>query len=92
MNIVTNEELILLKSEMDNLKSTVSEMKKEIKDHNGFSTQIALLNQTVAELSKVVKELKEEVVGKPAKRWETIISSLITGIMSIVIGYIIGKR
>ena len=28
---MTNEELILLKSEMDNLKSTVSEMKKEIK-------------------------------------------------------------
>ena len=65
---MTNEELILLKSEMDNLKNTVSEMKKEIKDHNGFSTQIALLNQTVTELSKVVKELKEEVVGKPAKR------------------------
>ena len=57
-----------------------------------FGAEIALLNQTVAELSKVVKELKEEVVGKPAKRWETIISSLITGIMSIVIGYIIGKR
>ena len=72
---MTNEELILLKSEMDNLKNTVSEMKKEIKDHNGFSTQIALLNQTVTELSKVVKELKEEVVGKPAKRWETIITS-----------------
>ena len=89
---MTNEELILLKSELDNLKNTVSEMKKEIKDHNGFSTQIALLNQTVTELSKVVKELKEEVVGKSAKRWETIISSLITGIMSIVIGYIIGKR
>ena len=89
---MTNEELILLKSEMDNLKNTVNEMKKEIKDHNGFSTQIALLNQTVTELSEVVKELKEEVVGKPAKRWETIISSLITGIMSIVIGYIIGKR
>ena len=44
---MTNEELILLKSEMDNLKNTVSEMKKEIKDHNGFSTQIALLNQAV---------------------------------------------
>ena len=89
---MTNEELIMLKSEMENLKSTVSEMKKEIKDHNGFSTQIALLNQTVTELSKIVKELKEEVVGKPSKRWETIITSLITGIMSIVIGYIIGKR
>ena len=45
---------------MENLKSTVSEMKKEIKDHNGFSTQIALLNQTVAELSKVVKGLKRK--------------------------------
>ena len=65
---MTNEELILLKSEMENLKNTVSEMKKEIKDNNGFSTQIALLNQTVTELSKVVKELKEEVVGKPAKK------------------------
>ena len=54
---MTNEELILLKSEMENLKNTVSEMKKEIKDHNVFSTQIALLNQTVAELSKVVKEV-----------------------------------
>ena len=28
---MTNEELILLKSEMDNLKNTVNEMKKEIK-------------------------------------------------------------
>ena len=45
---------------MDDLESRVSEMKKEIKGHSVFSTQIALLNQTVAELSKVVKGLKRK--------------------------------
>ena len=51
-----------------------------------MAEQMKGLNQNVTTLASEVEEIKE----KPAKRYDTIVTAIITGLVSVLIGFVAG--
>ena len=57
-------------------------------------TSVKVLATREERLETDVKEIKADVKNlaeKPAKRWETVVTYVIAGIVAAVLGYIFGK-
>lgn len=52
---------------------------------------LALREENVEKDVKEIKADVKEINGKPAKRWETLVSLLISGVVGAVLGFIISK-
>ena len=88
------KEFYEIKTEVKVLREDMQEVKRELTNQSHFSQDIALLGQTVSNLSEVVGELKttvQKMSEKPEKRMETIITSTLTTIVGLVIGYMASK-
>ena len=51
----------------------------------GYEKSMSYLTSTVSDISKDVKEIKE----KPTKRWESLVMCVLTGIVSLIIGFML---
>lgn len=51
----------------------------------GYEKDMSYLRETMTEISKDVKEIKE----KPTKRYETVVACVITCIVSAIIGFLL---
>lgn len=72
----------------------LDEVEKRQEDLTDLVTSVKVLATREERLETDVKEIKEDVktlTDKPAKRWETIVTYVIAGIVAAVIGYVFGK-
>ena len=75
-------------------KHRLDEVEKRQEDLTDLVTSVKVLATREERLEADVKEIKSDVKSiteKPAKRWETIVTYVIAGIVAAVIGYIFGK-
>ena len=72
----------------------LDEVEKKQEDLTDLITSVKVLATREERLETDVKEIKVDVKNlaeKPAKRWETVVTYVIAGIVAAVIGYIFGK-
>ena len=72
----------------------LDEVEKRQKDLTDLVTSVKVLATREERLEEDVQEIKTEVKKineKPAKRWETVVTYVIAGIVAAVLGYIFGK-
>lgn len=72
----------------------IDEMEKRQNDLSDLVGTVKVLASREERVEEDVKEIKTEVKkinDKPAKRWETVVTYVIAGIVAAVIGYIFGK-
>ena len=72
----------------------LDEVEKKQEDLTDLITSVKVLATREERLETDVKEIKDDVktlTDKPAKRWETVVTYVIAGIVAAVIGYIFGK-
>ena len=72
----------------------LDEVEKRQEDLTDLVTSVKVLATREERLETDVKEIKENVktlTDKPAKRWETVVTYVIAGIVAAVLGYIFGK-
>lgn len=93
-----NNEIVIIKADIDNMKESMKEMKAEIKNHDAFSTQIALLAQTVDTLTKTVEKLNstvENLKGEDGKNFNALkmcaATAIITTAISLLINFLFSK-
>jgi len=55
-----------------------------------FSFIFSLIEKTQEEIHEILLQI-EDLKSKPVKRYDTIISTVMTGIISIMIGYLMAK-
>lgn len=78
----------LLQRDADLLKCEIKEIKQQIKVFGDLNIQMALLGQSVEQLSGVVKDLKDKIDVNTAKPAKTMDGLKITAI-TVIITYII---
>lgn len=72
----------------------LNEIAKRQDDITDLVSSVKVLASREERVEEDVKEIKTEVKKineKPAKRWETVVTYVIAGIVAAVIGYIFGK-
>jgi seryl-tRNA synthetase len=72
----------------------LDELEKRQNDLSDLVGTVKVLASREERVEEDVKEIKTEVKKineKPAKRWETVVTYVIAGIVAAVIGYIFGK-
>ena len=72
----------------------LNEMEKRQNDLSDLVGTVRVLASREERVEQDVKEIKTEVKKineKPAKRWETVVTYVIAGVVAAVIGYIFGK-
>lgn len=92
---IPNSTIELIEIQLKRHERSIEELTKQIHqcqlNEATFNAEIKQVLQGITELKDSVSELKE----KPAKRWDnvitTIITSLITGAMGVIIGIIFSK-
>ncbi len=78
----------LLQRDADLLKDEIKDIKKQIQIFGKLDTQMALLGQSVEQLSGVVKDLKDKIdisTAKPAKTMDGLKITAITVIITYII-------
>jgi predicted nuclease with TOPRIM domain len=88
--------IIMLQETTDKANRNEERIKKlenENEDLHQLATSVAVmaeqmkgLNQNVTTLRGEVEEIKE----KPAKRYDTIVTAIITGLISALVGFVVG--
>ncbi len=78
----------LLQRDADLLKDEIKDIKKQIQIFSKLDVQMALLGQSVEQLSGVVKDLKDKIdvnTSKPAKTMDGLKITAITVIVTYII-------
>lgn len=68
----------------------IDEIKKRQGDLEELTTTVRVLATREENVENTVKEIKEDVktlTDKPAKRWETIITAVITGVVGFLLAH-----
>ena len=92
-----NEKIIIMLQETadkaDRNEGRVEKLEHESAVLHQLATSVAVmaeqmkgLNQNVTTLASEVEEIKE----KPVKRYDTIVTAIITGLVSVLIGFVAG--
>lgn len=71
-------------------KAEFERIKEDIKDLKAKTDDIAVMREQLRQLTASVNSLIvkiDEMLSKPAKRWDTVISSFISAIVGLVVGY-----
>ena len=71
----------------------VKDLENEVHDLRDLTKAVAVTNENVKQLSGQFEELHQdvkEIKATPAKRWDKVITAIITGAVGTVIGAIIG--
>lgn len=94
---MTKDDIKLL-TEIDqrskNNTKRIDEHEKKIGELSDVYIALTRVNDKVETIDSDVKDIKsdmEVIKSKPAKRMDTIITCIITGIISIIIGYLFAK-
>ena len=72
----------------------IDDVEKRQDNLDKLATSVAVLAEREKKVEENVEEIKVDVksiTGKPAKRWETLISQLITVVVAAVAGFILAK-
>ena len=86
------EELAVHDTEIKSLKRRVTVCEETAKSINALTQCIAKMDVTLETTNDTVKELKDDVHDlkeKPAKKWDSLATTIIAAIASGLIGYII---
>lgn len=89
------QKIIKLEAEYENQKTDIKTLYKKIESldekYNASNVSIEKILQIVSQQSKDIEEIKDglnEINKVPAKRWDLIVTSCITGIVGVIIGYV----
>jgi len=83
------DELTRISESVKSAHKRIDDVEVEVKDLRDLTRAIAVTNTNVEGLQKDVGEIKVDVKNLssiPAKRWETAVGVVITGVVGIVIG------
>ena len=72
----------------------LNEVEKKQDDLTQLVTTVQVLATREEQVEKDVKEMKTDVktlVGKPGKKWENLVSQIITLLVAAVIGFVLAK-
>lgn len=72
----------------------LNEVEKKQDDLTQLVTTVQVLATREEQVEKDVKEMKTDVktlVGKPGKKWENLVSQIITIVVAAVIGFVLAK-
>lgn len=72
----------------------LSEMEKRQDDLEDLTSTVKVLALREENVEKDVKEIKadvKELTSKPAKRWDNLISQIITLVVAAVVGFLLAK-
>lgn len=72
----------------------LNEVEKKQNDLTELVTTVGVLATREEQVEKDVKEIKSDVkilTGKPGKRWDGLVSQLITLVVAAVVGFILAK-
>jgi hypothetical protein len=72
----------------------LNEVEKKQNDLTELVTTVGVLATREEQVEKDVKEIKSDVkilTGKPGKRWDGLVSQLITLVVAAVVGFVLAK-
>lgn len=72
----------------------LNEVEKKQNDLTELVTTVGVLATREEQVEKDVKEIKSDVkilTGKPGKRWDSLVSQIITLVVAAVVGFILAK-
>lgn len=75
-------------------KHRIDEVEKRQNDLDKIATSVAVLAEREKNVEENVEEIKGDVkslTGKPAKRWENLVSQVITILVAAVAGYVLAR-
>lgn len=85
-------EIAEAKEDRHNLHCRMDEMKKQMGEQNRLTESVYKLASEVAHMREEMNKMDVRLAGvenKPVKRWETIITAIITAAVGGIIGFII---
>lgn len=81
----SKEEIESLKHRMDSAEAIVDVVHQLAQEMVGLTKEIKFMNATITTLTAKVAEIE----NRPAKRWEMLVTALISSVVGAVIGYIL---
>ncbi len=91
---MTKEEAMRLEDAVQSAKSAhrrIDDIVKEVNDLQKLTEAVAVTAANVSRLQEDVTEMKNDVkslAAVPAKRWDTAVAAVISGIIGVVLGLI----
>ena len=79
------QEIGSLKHRMDGAEAIVGVVHQLAEEMVGLTKEIKFMNATITTLTAKVAEIE----NRPAKRWEMLVTALISAVVGAVIGYIL---
>lgn len=79
------KEIGSLKHRMDDAENIVGVVHQLAEEMVGLTKEIKFMNATITTLTAKVAEIE----NRPAKRWEMLVTALISAVVGAVIGYIL---
>lgn len=87
-----SERLGILETKVENMESEIRDLKTLINEIHEMSLNIVLMTEQIKNINNDVKDLKadvSEMQEQPASKWELIVKTVITGIVSAIVAYIV---
>lgn len=98
-NISLIERVVKVERDVSVCGREIGELKKKIESQAAILQQLQSMNANIAVLAEQLKQLAQTtakldqrldaVEERPAKRWDTVVAAVITGLIGIAIGYFV---
>lgn len=85
------KDVVELKTMYKSLKGDIEDLKEQVREHNNFSVEIAILGENIKVLTNEVRSLQksmDDLVRKPVKQYDNIKMYVTTTIISALIGFL----